>query len=135
MTCVKDIEMDNQGRLRKIAVESIRWLGFLASMSIAVIVLLFPSDWTGSQPGGMDIALIVGFVFVPTILAAFLSLARRYWLLTLPALCSVVWCFYFSLKEDPPRWLAVLILSTALMLIVPFLSWLLRSKKRAESEQ
>jgi O-antigen/teichoic acid export membrane protein len=126
--------MDNQGKLHKIAVESIRWLGFLASMSIAVIVLLFPSDWIGSHPGGMDIALIVGFVFVPTILSAVLSLARRYWLLTLPALCSVVWCFYFCLKEYPPRWLVVLILSTVVMLIVPFLSWVLRLKKRAEAD-
>ncbi len=122
--------MNNQNKIRRVAIESIRWLGFLAGMTIVVVVLLFPHEWTGLDPGGWDIGLTLGLILAPAFVSAVLSLVRRYWLLIPPALWFSGWSFSLRLRKHPPAWSTVFLVAAVVMLVVPFLSWALRSQKR-----
>lgn len=128
-------KVNNQYQIRGFAIESLRWIGFLSGITIAIVLMLFPREFLGSDTNGLDIRLYFGLTIVPAFVSAILSLTRRYWLLIPPSLWFSGLGFYARLEQYPPKGSTLLLLASVTMLIVPFLAWTLRPQKKPAADQ
>jgi len=110
--------------------EWIRWIGFVSGMIIFLIAILFPNDWLGSKPDSADIFLTLGLIIVPSIGAAILSLARKFWILLVPGVWFIVLGVISRTEKNPASWSLLFVVAATLLFITPFLSLTFKQKRK-----
>jgi len=110
--------------------EWIRWIGFVSGMIIFLIAILFPNDWLGSKPDSADIFLTLGLIIIPSIGAAILSLARKFWILLIPGVWFMVLGFISRTEKNPASWSLFFVVAATLLFITPFLSLTFKQKPK-----
>ena len=110
--------------------EWIRWLGFVSGMIIFLIALLFPNDWLGSKPDSADIFITLGLIILPSISAAILSLARKFWILLVPGAWFIALGFTFRIEKNPASWSLIFVVAATMLFVTPFLSWTFKQKPK-----
>lgn len=110
--------------------EWIRWIGFVSGMVIFLIAILFPNDWLGSKPDSADIFLTLGLIIVPSIGAAILSLARKFWILLVPGVWFIVLGVISRTEKNPASWSLLFVVAATLLFITPFLSLTFKQKPK-----
>jgi len=110
--------------------EWIRWIGFVSGMIIFLIAILFPNDWLGSKPDSADIFLTLGLIIIPSIGAAILSLARKFWILLIPGVWFIVLGVISRTEKNPASWSLFFVVAATLLFITPFLSLTFKQKPK-----
>lgn len=110
------------------SLEWIRWIGFVSGMIIFLIAILFPNDWLGSKPDSSDIFLTLGLIIVPSIGAAILSLARKFWILLVPGVWFIALGVISRIEKNPASWSLFFVVAATILFITPFLSWTFKQK-------
>ena len=110
--------------------EWIRWVGFVSGMIIFLIAILFPNDWLGSKPDSADIFLTLGLIIIPSIGAAILSLARKFWILLIPGVWFIVLGVISRTEKNPASWSLFFVVAATLLFITPFLSLTFKKKPK-----
>ena len=99
-------------------------------MIIFLIAILFPNDWLGSNPDSADIFLTLGLIIIPSIGAAILSLARKFWILLIPGVWFIVLGVISRTEKNPASWSLFFVVAATLLFITPFLSLTFKQKPK-----
>jgi len=108
--------------------EWLRWVSFAAAIAILLGLLLFPKPFLGTKATGRDVMLYVSLGILPAVLAAILSLVRKFWLLLVPGIWFTLFGV-FGRYVNPSDASAILhVLSGLVLVFTPILAEVLRRK-------
>jgi|SRR5208337_4645659 len=112
--------------------EVARWLGFLAGMTLVLVLLLFPRQMFKDEPSGAEIWLYLGLFVMPAFISALLALVGRFWVLIVTGLFYVAWGFTWRLEKRPPGLSVLFLVAAVIILMIPFMVWGLKQKPKVK---
>jgi len=105
----------------------LRWVSFLAAVSILLFFLLNVKYVTGSEIEKNDILVFLLLAILPAIITSLLSLFRKFWWL----LPFSVWFGFLGIMApfDGKDYSEILIVSSVILFFAPFINMALYRKK------